>query len=412
MLAPMSNRSAALGVLVVFCWLVPASSALAWPSVDPEGHRTPFLGGRWTVALPESAAPAFVQPPPGQPVPRAEIDGLIMLETDEGHFALHATLLESTRPDDLAAAVRGLPPACATPTYGTIGERTDMVVERCTDVSPDGAFRPLIVFAVHPDGWVDRIEALVETTSPDDEAGKAAGAAYAEAVMATLVAALPMGGDPAVTRGTVELDRACTAGEEADALTFTLPEGWIAMRDGSSATTLLRMTHVVPLGTPRPMIAIQLVAAGTEPQRLPADVGTRHESRLAGESMEWLAVEQAGEQGVRRAAAEITIDCGGGSTYARAMSLSIGGPTGTLDDAQHIVETFAIRSDRGHALSLAPVSLVAAPEEAVALDAGGETEEDRAAERQGHFWSIAIGAGSLLLLGAALVMRSKTTRPK
>ena len=126
--------------------------------------------------------------------------------------------------------------------------------------------------------------------------------------------------------------------------------------------------------------------------------------------MQWLVLHQDGAPtAIRQVASEMTVDCGGGATYARALRMSLGGPTGTLDEAQRVLETLALGGSRGHRVTLADVS----SEAPVELDApDGETEEDREMESRGHFWSIAIGATSLLLLAAALVLRGRTTRPK
>jgi hypothetical protein len=408
MLAPMSNRRFSIGVALWLALLAPTSTALAWPTVEPEGHRVPLLGGRWTVALPENAVRAAAQTPPSAPPPREELDSATIVQTDEGNFGMRATLLESTRPEDLAAAVRGLPAPCTTPAYGTIGERTDLVAIRCTEPSPDGAFRPISVYAVHTDGWVDRIEALVETTNPDDTDGRTAGVAYAEAVMATLTASAA---PDAVERGTIEVARACEQGEDADRITVTLPDGWIALRDAMPNGDLLRLTRVVPLGTGRAMLAIELASAGTQPPRVPEGVGEHQSGTLLGQTADWLVLHQEGSAtSVRQVASEITIDCGGGSTFARTLRLSVGGPVDTVVEGQHVLETMALTTTRGHTVELAGISSEAPVEEAPDLEA--MSDEDRATEEQGHFWSIAIGGASLLLLAAALVLRGRTTRPK
>ncbi len=408
MLAPMSNRSHLLGGAALALALSLATTpALAWPAVDPAGNRVPVLAGRWSVVMPEDTVRAAATPPPNAPPSREALDSAGMYQSAEGNFAIRGTLLESSRPDDLEAAVRALPAPCATPTYGTIGDRTDLVAVRCADVSPDGAFRPISVYAVHTDGWVDRIEALVETHDPDDGVARTAGAEYAEAVMATLTA----GQAPdAVERGTIELARACVDGEAADPITLTLPEGWIALRDDLGNGTLVRITHVVPLGTERAMLAVEVAPAGTEPPRAPEGVGVLAPGTLLGAPVQWLVLHQDGAPtAIRQVASEMTVECGGGATFARALRMSLGGPTGTLDEAQRVLETLALGGSRGHRVTLADVS----SEAPVELDApDGETEEDREMESRGHFWSIAIGATSLLLLAAALVLRGRTTRPK
>ncbi len=405
----MSTRSrSSLGVTLVLALLAPASSALAWPTVDPSGNQVPVLRGRWTVALPEDTLRAAATQAPNAPAAREELDSAAVVRTPEGNLAIRGVLLESTRPDDLAAAVRTLPAPCPSPTYGTLGERTDLVAVRCTEASPDGALRPLSVYAVHPDGWVDRIEAMVETTDPDDEAARTAGIAYAEAVMATLT---PGPAPDAVERGTIEIARACEADGAADRLTITLPDGWIAMRDTMGTTELVRLTHVVPLGSERPMLAIELSPAGSEPPRVPEGVGALRAGAILGSPVDWLVIEDEGQPtSVRQVAAELTVDCGGDARYARALRLSLGGPRATVDEGQRILEALTLGSTRGHTAELTAVSSQAPAIDESALDEG--SDEDRAAAQQGHFWSIAIGGASLLLLAAALVMRGRTTRPK
>lgn len=402
-----------MGTIAVLAFLAPAPAALAWPTVDPDGYRVPVLGGRWTVAMPETTARAAATPQPGAPTPREALDSVGVYESpNEGNFAVRGTMLESTRPDDLEAAVRSLPAPCAAPEYGRVGDRTDLVAVRCSEPSPDGALRPLSVYAVHSDGWVDRIETLLETTNPDDAAARTAGVAYAEAVIATLRAD---SSTDAVERGTVEVARACEADGAADTLTLTLPEGWVAIRDPEPDGVLLRLMSVVPLGGERAIAAVQLVPAGSEPQRVPEGVGVLEPGQLLGNTVEWLVIHQDGAPtGVRRLATEVTVDCGGGATFARALWLSVGGPTATLDRGQRVIESLALGGGRGHTAAVAVVSSEAQVVEPDVDDdaAGGRAEVDRETERQGHFWSIAIGAGSLLLLGAALVMRGRTTRPK
>lgn len=387
--------------------LAPASSALAWPAVDPAGNRVPVLAGRWTVALPESTLRATPEAAPGLPPPREALDSAGLVQIPEGNFGIRGTLLESTRPEDLAAVVRTLPAPCPTPTYGTIGERTDLVAVRCVDVSPDGALRPITVYAVHPDGWVDRIETLIETTDPDDDMTRASGVEYAEAVLATLT---PDAAPDAVERGTVEVARACEQDDQSDPITITLPEGWIAIRDTLGAISLLRITQVVPLAAPRAMVAIELAPSGTAPTLVPAGVGQLVHGTILETQLDWLAVEQTSVgTGVRRLTMELSVDCGSGESFARAMNLSLGGPMATLDPAQHVLETLSFGTARNHTLGVTFVSTQAPPEAEVPELASAE---DREMDEQGHFWSIAIGGASLLLLAAALVMRARTTRPK
>src|SRR5262249_31734376 len=155
----------------------------------------------------------------GGPTPRMELDTVAMVTVPEGHFAIRATLLETSQPADLEAAIRQTPSPCLSPTYGRLGDRSDRVVIRCSDPSGDGAFRPLVVFDVPPDGWVDRLETQIETTDPTDSAARTEGVLYAEAAMATLQ---PEDAAPAVERGTIELGRACEASGTGDALTMQM----------------------------------------------------------------------------------------------------------------------------------------------------------------------------------------------
>lgn len=407
MLAPMSNRSRfVLGALAALALSSIAPTAHAWPTVDPAGHRVPVLAGRWTVVMPESTARAVATPPPNAPPSREELDSAGLYQDPDGNFAVRGTLLESTRPDDLAAAVRALPAPCATPSYGTIGERADLVAVRCTEPSPDGAFRPLTVYAVHTDGWVDRIEAMVEPHDPEDSIARTAGGEYAEAVLATLSA----GEAPAaVERGTIEVARACVEGEAADPLTITLPSDWIAIRDTLGDGQLLRMTRAAPLGGDRAMVAVELAPAGTPPPRAPEGVGTHATGTLLGSTVDWLVLHQDGAPtAVRQTASELTVECGGGASFARALRLSIGGPTATLDDAQHVLETLALGGGRGHAATLSEVSSEA-PTDDVAAAEGASDDEDAALEAEGRSWSIGIGVGSVVLLAAALALRARAS---
>ena len=391
--------------LVMLSWLALPSTALAWPAIDRAGHRMPLLGGRWTIALPEDAIPAAIAGDPTGPTPREELDGLALLNTTDGHFAIHATLLEATRPADLAAAIRTLPAPCADPTYAPLGDRTDVLTIRCTTPSPDGAFRPIVAFAVHTDGWVERFEAMIETSDPDDTRARDEGVVFAEAVLMTLRAEdVPA----AVDRGTIELGRACESEGAFDALSLTLPDGWVATRQNLAGGQLLRILRVIPLGEGRAMLAVDLAAAGTPPPRLPEGMGTLRASALLGEPVDWLVAEASG-QGMRQLAVELVIDCGGGATYARALRLSTGGPSASVDEGQHILESLTLRSERGHHVALEAVSSEAPPIEDPAVGDVSAVEDDGA---QGHFWSIAIGGASLLLLGAALAMRARSTRSK
>jgi len=406
----MSNRSRSFWVAAwTLALLAPTSTALAWPSVDAAGNRVPLLGGRWTIALPQDTLRATPNAPPDAPPARDELDSLAVYRSTEGNLGVRATLLESTRPDDLEAAVRTLPAPCATPTYAMIDNRADLLAMRCTDVSPDGAFRPITVFAVHPDGWVDRIEGLIETTDPADEMGRAAGVEYAEAVMQTLSAGQV---EQPVERGTITLARACEEGDASDPLTLTLPSDWIAIRDTTPLSSLVRMMRVVPLGTARVIVAVELSPSGTAPLRVAEGMGEHRSGTLLGQSVDWLVLQQEGTPiGMRELASELTVTCGAGATpYTSAMRLSLGGPTDRLDEAQHVLETLALGGERGHTAQLVGVS-----SEEPAIEEGPpetEADADADAEAQGHFWSIAIGGASLLLLGAAFVLRGRTTRPK
>lgn len=407
MLAPMSNRSRfSLLAALVLSICVPTSRALAWPTVDAaSGHRVTMLGGRWSLALPEdtSLAPT-TGGPSGFHAPQT-IDGIATVSTPEGHLAVRATLLETTRPTDLEAAVRATPPPCASPSYGTLGDRTDLVVIRCTEASPDGALRPLVAFAVHTDGWVDRIETQIEVSGPASEEARASAVAYAEAVLASLRAEEAT---PDVERGTVQLAEVCN--DTPDPLTITLPEDWVATRQVVGGTTLVRATQLTPMGAPRAMVAIELSPAGTEPPRVPEGAGTLHDGALLGGAVQWLVVESPSEDaGLRQLASEITVDCGASGTWARALRISIGGPRDRLAAAQTLTETLALGTEHARHATLAAVSSEAPVEPPLPLE--GETEDDEAV-RVGHLWSYAIAGVSIAMLIAALVLRGRNTRPK
>lgn len=404
MLAPMSNRLVLLLAVALLVVSVPASRALAWPTVEAaSGHRVTLLGGRWSAVLPEDSSLApTTGGPSGIHAPQT-IDGIATVSAPDGHFALRATLLEATRPTDLEAVVRATPPPCASPTYGTLQERTDLVVIRCTEPSPDGAFRPLVAFAVHTDGWVDRIETQLEPTDAASEAARTDGVAYAEAVLGSLRAEQAA---PDVLRGTVELASVCS--ETPDALSITLPEGWVATRQSALGTTLVRITQLTAMGEPRAILAIELSPAGTEPPRVPEGAGTLHDGSLLGGAVRWLAVESPTEpSGLRQLASEISVDCGGGD-WARALRISIGGPRERMGEAQAIAETIALGAEHGRHATLAAVSSEA-PVEPLPLEGDGEGEE---AVRVGHLWSYAIAGVSIAMLIAALLLRGRNTRPK
>jgi hypothetical protein len=392
MLAAMSTRSLVLSI--VLAALTIPSTALAWPTIDPAGHRAPLLGGRWTIALPEGATPGTLGGPPGAATPRFETDGVVVLESPEGHFAVHATLLNATRPTDLEAAVRTLPPPCEAPTFAPLADRTDAVTVRCAAPSPDGTFRPIVVFAVHTDGWVERFEAMIETSDPGDTTARDQAVVFAEAALTTLRAEdVPA----AVERGTIELQRGCVSGSDFDAFTLTLPEGWIAMRNEQAGGALLRIMPVVELGAARPTLAASLEPAGTPPSRVPPGLGTLRTSALLGGNVDWLVIEPEGEpQGMRQVAADLTVSCGDEGTFARALRLSAAGPQTSLDEAQRVLETLTLTSARGHHATLDVIP----SEQPVHEDADAPPED-------GHVLSIAIGGASIALLVVALALRAR-----
>ncbi|MFO0686146.1 MAG: hypothetical protein U0234_29055 [Sandaracinus sp.] len=403
----MSNRSRLpLLALLVLSICAPTSRALAWPTVDAEsGHRVTMLGGRWSLALPDDTS---LSPTTGGPsgfhAPQT-IDGIATVSAPEGHFAIRATLLETTRPADLEAAVRATPPPCASPTYGTLGDRTDLVVIRCTEPSPDGALRPLVGFAVHTDGWVDRIETQIEVSTGASEEAHASAVAYAEAVLGSLRAETA---EPDVERGAVALAEVCN--DAPDTLALALPEDWIATRQTVGGTTLIRATQLTPMGAPRAMIAIELSPAGTEPPRVPEGAGVLRDGSLLGGAVRWLVVESPSDPaGLRQLASEITVDCGASGTWARALRISIGGPREQLAEAQTITETIALGSEHGRHATLAAVSSEAPVEPPLPLEGDAEGDE---AVRVGHLWSYAIAGVSIAMLIAALVLRGRNTRPK
>ena len=359
--------------------------------------------------MPADTARATPTLPPSMPPAVDERDSVAVYQNGEGSIAVRSTLLESTRPDDLEAAVRALPAPCPTPTYGTFGDRTDVVAIRCTEASPDGAFRPISLYAVHPDGWVDRIEALVDTENHTGETARTAAVAYAEALLATLTA----GEAPRpVETGTITIVSACTDGDASDPLTVTLPADWVAIRDTAPEHDLVRLMRVVPLGTQRVMVAIDLTGAETEVPRVPPGSGTHRHGTLLGSDADWLVLHEEGTPlAMWQLASTISVDCGGGTTYARTMRLSLGGPTEIVDPAETVLETMALGGARGHHVSVTPIPLEVAAEEAP-VEAQAEGADDHEAEEQSHLWSYAIGGASLLLLAAAMVLRGRTTRPK
>jgi hypothetical protein len=161
---------------------------------------------------------------------------------------------------------------------------------------------------------------------------------------------------------------------------------------------------IVALGSSRPTLAASLEPAGTPPPRLPPGMGTLRASAVLGAPVDWLVVEADDEtQGMRQVAADLSIDCGGGSTFARALRLSAAGPRTSLDEAQHVLESIALMSSRGHHASLAVV-----PSEQPVLDG----EASAATHDDGHLWSYAIGAVSVVLLAVALVMRARGAAAK
>jgi hypothetical protein len=416
MLAPMSIRSrlaartsllTALSLALVLAW---SPTAHAWPAVDPAGHRVALLGGRWTLALPEDATAGPIAGDPHGPMARAELDGVAQLASPEGRFAVRATLLEASRPDDLAATVATLPQPCAGASTGPLGERTDAIAIRCTTPSPDGAFRPFVVYAVHTDGWVERFEAQIETTDPLDAAARESGVAFAEAVLATLRAE---DAAPAVERGTIEVAQACAEGDVHDTFTVTLPEGWVATRQSMPGATLVSFFHVVPLAQPRPVLALTVAPNADMLSLLPAGAGTPRSSTLLGARVDWLAVGDAsGARGMREVAVDLTVDCGGGDSFARTMQLSVGGPEAMLDEGQHVLESLALASTRGHTAVIAGRSTEAPVVEDDGAAIAAQAREDEAAQASTHLTSMIIGGISLAMLAVAMWLRGRTTRPK
>jgi hypothetical protein len=405
MLAAMST-SRLLALALALTVSLTTGRALAWPTLDPDGPRTPLLGGRWTILLGPDASTAAAVADPRGPRSRAELDGVATIRGDDGRLAVRATLLSATRPADLEAVVRALPAPCETPTIAAFPGHDGTVAISCTEPSPDGAFRPLVLYATHTDGWVDRIEVQLETDAATDTA---AALAFANAVATSLraedVAA-------AVERGTVELARACEEGSAGDALTITLPEGWIATRQGDAQLMMLQLVRVGELGVRRPLASIAFSPLDAAPARIPAGAGTPRAGTLLGHDVEWLEIVGPPEMpGIRELALGLSVACGEGATpWTGTVQLSAGGPSAMLDDGTHVLETLAMHSDRGHTVDVTPLGTEEEPApEAPAIDT---TAEDEAAEQTSHLWSMVIGAVSLGLLVLALVLRSRGTRAK
>ncbi len=405
MLAAMSTSrlSAALALLVVS---MPAAHALAWPTLDPEGPRTPLLGGRWTILLGPGVSTAPAVSDPRAPLPRASLDGVAAMHDEEGRLAVRATLLFATRPEDLEAVVRTLPAPCDAPSIATLPGHEGVIAITCTEPSPDGAFRPLVLYATHTDGWVDRIEVQLET---DEASDPAAAMAFATAVASSLRAEDVA---PDVERGVVEVTRACVAGEASDPFTVTLPEGWIATRQGGEELAVLQLMKATALGTPRPLASIALTPLGAPPARIPAGAGAPRAGSLLGTSVEWLEiVGPADAPGMREVAVAVHVECGGDAPpWGGTLQLSAGGPSSLLDEGTRVLESLAMAGDRGHVAVATPIGT---EEEAIPeLEPSASDAEDEAAAQTSHLWSMGIGAASLLLLLLALVLRGRTTRPK
>lgn len=404
MLAAMSTSrlSAVLALLVVS---MPAAHALAWPTLDPEGPRTPLLGGRWTILLgPEASTAAAVSDPLG-PTPRAELDGIAAMRAEDGRLAVRATLLYATAPADLEAAVRALPAPCQTPTIAPLADHEGVIAITCSEPSPDGAFRPLVLYARHTDGWVDRLEVQLET---DEVSDPTQAMAFANAVASSLRAEDVA---PAVERGTVGVTRACVSGDAGDPLTVTLPEGWIATHQGDLNLELVQLVRIAELGTPRPIASIVFSPVGAPPARIPAGAGAPHAGSLLGTDVEWLEIVGPGNApGIREVALGLSVDCGGGAPpWTGTIQLSAGGASSTLDEGTRALETLSMGGERGHTVV---VTAIGTEEEAPPEAQLDTSAEDAAAEQTSHLWSMVIGAVSLAMLVLALVLRGRATRPK
>ncbi len=401
---PTARASAALFAVLV---TLPAARALAWPTLEPEGPRTSLLGGRWTIALGPDVSAAAAMGDPRVPT-RAELDGIATMRTDDGRLSVRATLLSATRPADLEAVVRALPAPCTTSAIGPLADHEGVVSIACTEPSPDGAFRPLVLYATHTDGWVDRIEVQLDI---DEASDRALALAFATAVAASLRAEAAA---PAVERGTVEIARACVAGEAADRFTVTLPEGWIATRLGDEELTVLQFVRVGEVGARRPIASISFASGAMPPARIPAGAGTPREGTLLGSSVEWLEVSGPPDQpGLRETALELSVACGGdGPAWTGTIQLSVGGPAGMLDEGARVLETLALSSDRGHTVSTTGLGTEEEAPPPETSEAGATDEEDAEMQRTSHLWSMGIAGASLALLAIALVLRSRTTRPK
>jgi hypothetical protein len=403
MLAAMSTARLCALALVLFVTSF-TTHALAWPELTPDGPRTPLLGGRWTIALGPDASTAPAAGDPRGPTPRVELDGIATMRAEDGRLVVRATLLFATAPADLEAIVRTLPAPCATPTIAAFPEHAGWIAIRCSEPSPDGALRPIVLYATHTDGWIDRIEVRLEI---DEATDRAAATAFADAVVATLRAEdVPA----AVERGTVEVARACVAGDAADPFTVTLPEGWIATRQQGGELAMIQIVRVAELGGRRPIGSAVFSPTGAVPARIPAGAGTPHAGRLLGSDVEWLEISQGDDApGIREVALALSVACGADAPpWTGTLQLSAGGASSTLDESTRVLETLAMGSDRGHTVTLTTLGTEEEPlpEDAMPVASG----DDEAAERTSHLWSMGIGAVSVLLLVTALVIRSRTKR--
>ena len=404
MLAAMSTSTLRTLAVIVIA-LVPAH-ALAWPTIVPEGPRTPLLGGRWTVVLGAEASSAPAQSERGVLAPPIALDGLTAIEVDEGHLAVRATLLFATGPADLLAVVRALPAPCAAPTIGPFPGHEGVVAIRCASPSPDGSFRPLVLYATHTDGWVDRLEVQLEI---DDAADQASAIAFVDAALGSLRAEdVP----PAVERGTVEVARLCASGEALDSLTIALPEEWIATKQENADLTLVQLVRASELGAPRAIASITLSRTSGAPARIPAGAGTEHAGSVLGQDVRWLEIVGESEApGIRELALALSVACGGEAPpWTATVQLAAGGPSGILDEGTRVLERVAFASDRGHTLTATPIGTEEA-EPAPDVAGGDSSADDEAAAATSHAWSMGIGAVSLALLVLALALRARTSRP-